>query len=118
MLLVARVVEYNVCCFSLLFILHKYPVDGGELFRADARKFFRLSAEEMGGVCTTWHDISVFRSFHSFTSTEEVVRIDRIYRTKEELDEQKTAAKNSYGYPRVVASVERVDVLRRLEERG
>ena len=106
-----------MCCFSLLFIL-SFTIDGGELFRDDARKFFRLSAEEMGGVCTTWHDISVFRSFHSFTSTEEVVRIDRIYRTKEELDEQKTAAKNSYGYPRVVASVERVDVLRRLEERG
>ena len=104
-----------MCCFSLLFIL-SFTIDGGELFRADARKFFRLSAEEMGGVCTTWHDISVFRSFHSFTSTEEVVRIDRIYRTKEELDEQKTAAKNSYGS--VVASVERVDVLRRLEERG
>ena len=110
-----------MCCFPLLYLFfphNKYPIDGGELFRADARKFFRLSAEEMGGMCTTWHDISVFRSFHSFTSTEEVVRIDRIYRTKEELDEQKTAAKNSYGYPRVVASVERVDVLRRLEERG
>ena len=108
-----------MCCFSLLFILSfTINIDGGELFRADARKFFRLSAEEMGGVCTTWYDISVFRSFHSFTSTEEVVRIDRIYRTKEELDEQKTAAKNSYGYPRVVASVERVDVLRILEERG
>ena len=61
--------------------------------------------------------MSVLRSFHSFTSTEEVVRIDRIYRTKEELVEQ-TAAKNSYSYPRIVASVERVDVLRRLEERG
>ena len=114
MLLVARGVEFSPLLY-LFFPHNKYPIDGG---RADARKFFRLSAEEMGGVCTTWYDISVFRSFHSFTSTEEVVRIDRIYRTKEELDEQKTAAKNSYGYPRVVASVERVDVLRRLEERG